>query len=257
MEAPVNVAVPVLEARQLSKHFGALAVTNNVNFSLALGARHALIGPNGAGKTTFINLLSGTLRPSAGSVFLAGEDVTRCSEAQRVKRGLGRTFQINQLYVGLTVLENVLIAVAERAGIAYRLFRPIWWYRKHVDEAYAHLEQLGIAEDALKPVRELSYGRQRLVEIALALALRPAVLLLDEPAAGVPKGESSIILDVIGALPRDVAVLIIEHDMDIVFRFAQRVTVMVQGVVFAEGIPREISADPRVRSVYLGEQPHG
>jgi len=257
MVAPVNAAVPVLEARQLSKHFGALAVTNDVSLSLAPGARHALIGPNGAGKTTFINLLSGNLRPSAGSVFLTGVDVTRCSEAQRVKRGLGRTFQVNQLYMGLTVLENVLIAVAERSGIAYRLFHPIWWYRKHVDEAYTQLEQLGIAEDALKPVREISYGRQRLVEIALALALRPTILLLDEPAAGVPKGESSIVLDVIGALPHDIAVLIIEHDMDIVFRFAQHITVMVQGMIFAEGTPDEISADPRVRSIYLGEQFHG
>jgi ABC-type branched-subunit amino acid transport system ATPase component len=247
----------MLEVNGLNKSFGALVVASAIDFRLEAGARHALIGPNGAGKTTFVNLLTGRLAPSSGRIALAGDDITHLSQAERVKRGLGRTFQINQLFKGLSVLENVVMAVAERIGVAGDMLRVAGSRRDVIEEAYALLERLGIAEDAVKPAREVPYGRQRLIEIALALALKPRVLLLDEPAAGVPQGESRIILDVVEALPAEIAVLIIEHDMDIVFRFAKRITVLVQGAILVEGTPQEIAADPRVREVYLGEQRHG
>jgi branched-chain amino acid transport system ATP-binding protein len=246
----------VLETRGLNKSFGALRVAQEINFTLHAGARHALIGPNGAGKTTFINLITGRLKPSSGQVLLAGEDVTALTQEARVKRGLGRTFQINQLFKGLSVLENVTLAIGEREGVASDMFRVAGSHLRVVEEAYALLERLRIADDALKPLKELPYGRQRLVEIAIALGLRPKVLLLDEPAAGVPSTESAIILDIIGQLPAEIAVLIIEHDMDLVFRFAKRITVLVQGGVLVEGAPTEIAADARVREVYLGERHH-
>jgi branched-chain amino acid transport system ATP-binding protein len=242
-----------LEIRGLHKSFGALAVTRDVNLSLERGARQALIGPNGAGKTTLVNLITGVLRPNSGQVLLDGEDITRLSQAKRTRCGIARTFQINQLFRGLTVLENVYLAVAERTGACNKLWRPAGAERAVIDEALAHLDSLRLADDALKLVRELPYGRLRLVEIAIALALRPKVLLLDEPAAGVPSSESHLILDVIGRLDKDIAVLIIEHDMDVVFRFAQRITVLVSGAVLTEGAPEEIAADARVRAVYLGE----
>jgi ABC-type branched-subunit amino acid transport system ATPase component len=249
--------IPALETRALCKNFGALAVAHNIDFHLAAGARHALIGPNGAGKTTFVNLITGRLQPSSGAILLAGEDITRLPQARRVKRGLGRTFQINTLFRGLTVLENVTLAVAEREGVAGDMFRFAGSNRPVVEEAYGLLKTLRIADEAMIPVKELPYGRQRLVEIAIALGLRPRVLLLDEPAAGVPATESTILLEVIERLPPEIAILIIEHDMDLVFRFAQRITVLVQGAVLVEGRPDEIAADRRVREVYLGERGHG
>ena len=246
-----------LETRRLCKNFGALQVAQDIVFTLERGARHALIGPNGAGKTTFINLITGRLRPSSGQVLLAGRDITRLPQAARVKAGLGRTFQINQLFRSLSVLENVVLAVSERRGRAADILRAAGSRRDIVEESYALLQRLGIEADSLRPVREIAYGRQRLLEIAIALALEPAVLLLDEPAAGVPSTESRIILDVISQLPDHIAVLIIEHDMDLVFRFANRITVMVQGRVLTEGSPAEIADDPQVRQVYLGERGHG
>jgi branched-chain amino acid transport system ATP-binding protein len=247
---------PALETRVLCKNFGALAVANSIDFSLTVGARHALIGPNGAGKTSFVNLVTGALSPSSGHVLLGGHDVTRLSQAQRVKRGLARTFQINQLFRGLTVLENVTLAITERHGSAGDFLRPAGRRRALIEEAYGLLERLGIADEALRPVRELAYGRQRLVEIAVALGLDPKVLLLDEPAAGVPSGEAGTIIDVIERLGPDIALLIIEHDMDLVFRLARRITVLVQGSILVEGTPQEIAADARVREVYLGERAH-
>jgi branched-chain amino acid transport system ATP-binding protein len=185
-------------------------------------------------------------------VLLAGEDLTRLAQAKRVKRGIARTFQINQLFRGLTVLENVYIAVAERLGAARSMLRPAGLRKDVIGEAARLLEALKLAEDAGRRIHELPYGRQRLVEIAIALGLNPRVLLLDEPAAGIPSAESHIILDAIAGLPRDIAVLIIEHDMDLVFRFAERITVMVSGAIFAEGAPAEIAANADVRTVYLG-----
>ena len=243
-----------LETQGLCKSFGALAVASDIEFRLEQGARHALIGPNGAGKTTFVNLVTGVLAPSAGRILLDGDDVTALPQAQRVKRGLARTFQINTLFRGLSVLENVCLAIGERLGVAGDLYRPAGSRRDVVDEAYAALERLGLAAEAERLVRELSYGRQRLVELAVALGLKPKVLLLDEPAAGVPSSESGIIVDIIESLPAEIALLIIEHDMDLVFRLARRITVLVQGAVLVEGAPQEIAADPRVREVYLGER---
>jgi branched-chain amino acid transport system ATP-binding protein len=248
------VSTPALEIRGLCKSFGALAVTHDVNLALPRGARHALIGPNGAGKTTLVNLITGVLRASAGSVLLNGEDITNLSQARRTRLGIARTFQINQLFRGLSVLENLYLAIGERTRACNRLWRPAGAERAVIDEALEHLEALRLTDDALKPVRELPYGRQRLVEIAIALAQRPRVLLLDEPAAGVPSSESHLILDVVAALDRDIAILIIEHDMDVVFRFANRITVMVAGSVLTEGPPQDIVADARVRAVYLGAQ---
>ncbi|MFP6749126.1 MAG: ABC transporter ATP-binding protein [Alphaproteobacteria bacterium] len=241
-----------LQAIGLSKSFGALAVTRDVHLSLAPGARHALIGPNGAGKTTLVNLMSGALTPERGQVLLAGRDITALSQAGRVKQGLARTYQINQLFRDLSVLENIIISVSERLGASWNMWRRASARPEVIDEAVEILGQLQLDDHILTPVRELPYGRQRLVEIAMTLAQRPSVLLLDEPAAGVPSAESHIILDVIAALPDHIAVLIIEHDMDIVFRFAKAITVLVAGGVLAEGSPDEIAGDERVRAVYLG-----
>ena len=246
-----------LETIGLAKQFGALVVANNINFRLEAGARHALIGPNGAGKTTFVNLITGRLAPSAGRILLNGEDVTTLRQEERVRRGLGRTFQINALFKGLTVLENVCLAVTEHAGAGSQMLRLAGARRAVVEQSFALLERMGIADDAGRLVKELPYGKQRLVELAIALGLNPDVLLLDEPAAGVPSAENRIILDVIAQLPASVAVLIIEHDMELVFRFAQRITVLVQGAILLEGTPAEIAADARVREVYLGERQHG
>ena len=247
-------APAALETRQLRKAFGAFVVTNDVDFQLEPGARHALIGPNGAGKTTFVNLVSGALTPSSGSIHLNGLDVTREPQARRVKRGLIRTFQINQLFRKLTVLENVTIAIAERDGLATNMFKPAGKNRAAIDEAYGLLERVGLAPDALRTINDLPYGRQRMVEIAVALALKPSVLLLDEPAAGVPTGEVGIIIDLIQQLPADIAIMLIEHDMAIVFKVAKRITVLVEGTTLVEGPPAEIAANPKVREVYLGER---
>ena len=246
----------VLETRGLCKSFGALTVAANIDFSLNAGARHALIGPNGAGKTTFVNMLTGRLAPSSGRILLGGDDVTRLTEEARVKRGIGRTFQINTLFRDLSVLDNVALGVAERRGVATRRWRPASAHAEVRDEAMALLASLGLDADAAVRVVDLPYGKQRLVEIAIALGLKPKVLLLDEPAAGVPSLESERILEVLDALPADIAILIIEHDMDVVFRFAERITVLVQGEVLCEGTPAEIGADRRVHEVYLGER-HG
>ena len=242
-----------LQVEQLNRSFGALPVTRDVNLTLQRGARRALIGPNGAGKTTLINLITGVLKPHSGRVLLDGKDITGTSQAERARRRLARTFQINQLFRGLTVLENLAMTIGERDGNCNNLWRPAGAKRAVIDEALDYLEALRIADDALKLVRELPYGRQRLVEIAIALAQKPRVLLLDEPAAGVPSSESHLILDVVAALDPDIAILIIEHDMDVVFRFAKQITVLVRGAVFTEGAPAEIMNNPEVREVYLGE----
>lgn len=247
----------LLEARGVGKKFGALVAASDINFRLGVGARHALIGPNGAGKTTFINLLTGVLTPTQGQVFLKGADVTAVAQAERVKRGLARTFQINRLFRGLSVLENVYIPVSEQLGAAPTMFRPAGSRRDVIEASMNLLEMLHLQDVAAHKISELPYGRQRLVEIAIALGLAPKVLLLDEPAAGVPSSESHIILDAIARLPKDIAVLIIEHDMDLVFRFADRITVLVGGKIFAEGTPKEIAANPDVRAVYLGQAAHG
>ena len=245
-----------LQTRGLCKSFGALTVAANIDFHLETGARHALIGPNGAGKTTFVNMLTGLLTPSKGQVLLGGEDITRLRQAARVKRGLGRTFQINTLFGTMTVLDNIALGVAERFGVGGRMWRAANAYEQVRAEALELLATVGLEEDAARRVVDLPYGKQRLVEIAIALGLRPKVLLLDEPAAGVPSLESERILETLGRLPRDIAILIIEHDMDLVFRFAQSITVLVQGEVLCEGTPTQIAGDRRVQQAFLGER-HG
>ena len=246
-----------LEVIGLHKNFGALEVAHNIDFTLKRGARHALIGPNGAGKTTFINLITGVLAPSSGQIILNGQDITGLGEAERSRCGLARTFQINQLFRGLTVLENVVLAIAEREGIASSMFRPLSSYSEVTDEAMDLLGNFELDEDALRRIDELPYGRQRLVEIVIALGQRPSVLLLDEPAAGIPSSESQHILDAASALSSDITVLIIEHDMEIVFSVADYITVLVSGAVLTEGEPEVIAADERVRAVYLGEVNRG
>ena len=250
-------AAPVLETKRLCKNFGALEVARDIDFALYKGSRHALIGPNGAGKTTFINLIAGVLKPTRGRILLDGKDLAHLSQAQRVKQGIARTFQINTLFAGLPVIENIMMAVAEHIGVAADKFRPAGANPEVIERALHLLETLRLEDDALRLVRELPYGRQRLVEIAIALALEPKVLLLDEPAAGVPSTESHIILDMIDHLPADIAVMIIEHDMDVVFRFARQITVLVNGGVLAAGTPDEIANNDEVRAVYLGGGHHG
>ena len=247
----------VLATRGLEKRFGSLVVAKGIELALPRGVRYALIGPNGAGKTTLINLVTGLARPEAGSVFLAGEDITALAPHARVRRGLARTFQINTLFPHLSALESVALAVLERRGLGGRWWRSLPAHGDALDEACAVLASLGLAGDGHKPTRELAYGRQRLLEVALALATRPQVLLLDEPAAGVPAEESAELFAAIAGLSRELTVLFIEHDMNVVFRFASRIIVMVSGGILLEGTPAEIARDPRVRAVYLGSARHG
>jgi branched-chain amino acid transport system ATP-binding protein len=241
-----------LTVRGLCKNFGALPVAQSIDLDLAPGARHALIGPNGAGKTTFVNLLTGMLVPDSGSIRLGEETIDRLKPEDRVRRGLARTHQINTLLSETSARDNVAIAIAERDGIAWRMFRFIDRWRGCLEEADIRLKEFGIGDVADRRVSELPYGKQRLLEIAIALALRPRVLLLDEPAAGVPAAESHVIHDALGRLPQEIAILIIEHDMDVVFRFAREITVLVQGRILMSGAPAKIAADPEVRAVYLG-----
>ena len=246
-----------LVACGVNKRFGSLVVAANVNLALPPGARHALIGPNGAGKTTLINLMTGMLRPDGGQILLGGDDVTALAPEQRVRRGLARTYQINSLFPHLTALESVTLAVCERRRVAQTWWRRLIAYREEIEEAHQILGALMLGAVCHRPARELAYGQQRLLEIALALASRPKVILLDEPAAGVPREESKELFAAIAGLSRDIAVLFIEHDMELVFRFASRVVVMVGGSILVEGTPAEIASDPQVRAVYLGKAQRG
>ncbi|WP_411037458.1 ABC transporter ATP-binding protein [Shinella sp. BYT-45] len=247
----------VLETNSLNKTFGGLKATDDVTFRLEQGARHALIGPNGAGKTTFINLLTGVLAPSGGTIRLNGEDITGIKREQRVRRGLARTFQINQLFGRLNVVESLGLVISERRGHGRDWFR---WAGTlpGIDEEIAGLvADFGLEDVFDQPCSGLPYGKQRLLEIALAIACRPKVLLLDEPAAGVPEADRHEVLSRLSALPSDVSILLIEHDMDLVFNFAERISVLVSGALFAEGSVDEIANDPRVKDVYLGGADHG
>jgi branched-chain amino acid transport system ATP-binding protein len=243
----------VLQTHALVKRFGGIIATDGVSLSVERGARHALIGPNGAGKTTLINLLTGVSPPTSGRVLLAGRDITGLSPHARVALGLVRTFQISQLFATLTPLQSVALAVASRVGAAWRWWQPVGRDAAIAAEGALLLRQFRLDDHADRPTSELPYGKRRLLEIALAVALKPRVLLLDEPAAGVPASERRDILDTVAGLPADVSVLLIEHDMDLVFSFARRITVLVNGAVLTEGTPATIAADARVRAVYLGE----
>jgi ABC-type branched-subunit amino acid transport system ATPase component len=247
----------VLQTSGLVKRFGGIVATDDVNFSLEQGARHALIGPNGAGKTTLVNLLTGVLTPTAGTITLMGENITGLSREARVKRGLARTFQINQLCAGLTVLEMLMVVVTERLGHGARLFGRLDDDSVAIAETADIIQRFRLADVMDEKIATLPYGKQRQVEIAAAFAVKPRVLLLDEPAAGVPEAERRELLDTVAALPPDVSVLLIEHDMDVVFRFATRITVLVNGRVLTEGAPQDVAADPAVKAAYLGEAAHG
>jgi ABC-type branched-subunit amino acid transport system ATPase component len=247
----------VLETVALDRHFGGIIATNQVSLRVEKGARHALIGPNGAGKTTLINLLTGVLRPSAGRIMLDGQDITPLEPHQRVRLGIARTFQINQLFADLTPLETLGLAVSERLGSGTDWWRLVGTKTGVVDEIVSLLERFGLTDVMDERTAVLPYGKQRLLEIALAFACKPRVLLLDEPAAGVPEAERHEILATIEALPKDVTVLLIEHDMDIVFSFADRISVLVNGELFVEGAPDDVARDPRVKAVYLGESLDG
>jgi branched-chain amino acid transport system ATP-binding protein len=253
MARKLAVNVPVLATRDLNKSFGSLVVASGIEIALPAGVRYALIGPNGAGKTTLINMVTGMLRPDSGSILLGADNITALSPEKRVRLGLVRTFQINSLFPHLTALESVTLAVCERRHVARTWWRQLTAYRDEIDEAYNIPKALTLAPVCHRPTRELAYGQQRLLEIALALAAKPKVLLLDEPAAGVPREESKELFAAIANLSSDITVLFIEHDMELVFRFASRVIVLVGGRVLVEGTPAEIAADERVRAVYLGK----
>ncbi|MFZ0847731.1 MAG: ABC transporter ATP-binding protein [Hyphomicrobiaceae bacterium] len=246
------MTAPALSTLGLEKRFGSLVVASDINLTIPHGVRYALIGPNGAGKTTLINLITGMLQPDAGRILLGAADITRFKPDARVKQGLVRTFQINALFPHLNALEAVTLAVCERRGVTGTWWKPLTAYAEAVAEAYAILERLALAADCYRLTRELAYGQQRLLEIALALATQPKMLLLDEPGAGVPREESAELFAAIAGLSKDITVLFIEHDMDLVFRFASRIIVMVAGRILVEGTPQEIAADARVREVYLG-----
>src|SRR6202049_3469127 len=243
----------VLETVGLEEHFGRTAAVNGVSLRVEKGARHALIGPNGAGKTTVINLLTGVLRPSAGRILREGQDITALEPYKRVRRGLARTFQINQLFLDLTPLETVGLAISERMGSGGQWWRLVGSKLEVTEEIVDILSRFQLTDVMFERTGNLPYGKQRLLEIALAIACRPRVLLLDEPAAGVPEAERHDILTTVAALPSDVTVLLIEHDMDLVFSFADRISVLVNGGLFIEGAPDEVARDPRVKAVYLGE----
>jgi len=246
----------VLETRSLVKRFGGLAATNDVSLVVERGARHALIGPNGAGKTTLINLLTGVLEPTAGTIRLDGDDITRLAPHLRVRRGMVRTFQITQLFQSLTPLSSLALAVSVHRGRSAGGWRRLGHDPGVAAECETLLDRFRLADVMQQPVHALAYGKRRLLEIAMALACAPRVLLLDEPVAGVPEGERQEIFETISALPADVSILLIEHDMDLVFNFARTVTVLVNGAVFAEGDVETVANDPRVKAVYLGENAH-
>ncbi len=243
----------MLSTTNLNKSFGSLVVAQDIALELPQGQRYALIGPNGAGKTTLMNLLTGMLAPDSGQVFLGGEEITALRPDKRVKKGLARTFQINTLFPQLSALEAVTLAVLERDEHAHNWWRGLPRFGAAIDEAHDILKSLGLENASFRTTKELAYGQQRLLEIALALATRPKVLLLDEPAAGVPKDESALLFDAIDGLSRELTILFIEHDMDVVFRFASRIIVMVGGRILVQGPPDEIARDERVREVYLGK----
>lgn len=238
----------------LGKRFGQLVVADDIHLALPPGARTALIGPNGAGKSTFVNLVTGQLKASTGRILLDGDDITVLSPAERVRRGLVRSFQVTRLFRELTVADNVRLAVLQQRRQYLRWFRPVAKVPELDREVTRVLADLNIEDRAGTLVRNLAYGEQRLIEIALVLALKPRVLMLDEPAAGVPQSESGIILDAVANLPVDLAVLIIEHDMDLVFRFARDIAVLVNGAVIATGSPREIAVNETVKNIYLGKR---
>jgi branched-chain amino acid transport system ATP-binding protein len=248
--------VDALAISNLCRNFGALTVSSNISLTLPVGARTALIGPNGAGKTTLINMVTGALNPSSGRISYFGQDITSMPQAQRARAGLLRTFQVTRVFKPLTVVDNVRLAVIQQRGIAMSFFRDVSRAAEVNEQVFETLALLDLIKLANRPVESLAYGERRLVELALALAGKPRVLLLDEPAAGVPKSESSVIMKAIARLPAELAILFIEHDMDLVFRFAREIVVLVGGEILTTGTPKQVSEDLRVKEIYFGQRHH-
>ncbi len=245
---------PCLVLNRVSRQFGGLKAVDRVDLAIPPGARHALIGPNGAGKTTLFNLISGEILPTEGTIALFGSDVTRMPPHGRAARGMARTFQITKLFPNLTTLDNVLLGCEALDRRKLRMFRPLSAYRDLVEKAEHLVEEFGLWDHRHALARNLSYGDQRKLEVALSMAGRPTLLLLDEPMAGLSAAESRSMHAILERLDPAIAVLLIEHDMDIAFAFASRITVLVQGRVLTEGRKDEISADRRVQQIYLGVQ---
>jgi branched-chain amino acid transport system ATP-binding protein len=245
---------PLLKVRQLQKAFGAIVVTDGVNLSITQGELHAIIGPNGAGKTTLVHQISGLSASDSGQIFFDAEDITQLSMPQRVRRGLARSFQITSILSGFSVLENVALAVQARSGSSYRFFRNTAQEPALNETAMAYLERVGLQQRATVLAGFLSHGEKRLLELAVALATDPKLLLLDEPLAGTGHDESQRVIETLRHLKRQSTILLIEHDMDAVFSLADRISVLVAGRVIATGTPEAIRANPEVRAAYLGDE---
>jgi branched-chain amino acid transport system ATP-binding protein len=243
----------LLEVRQLSKSFGALRATDGVDLEVREGETLAIIGPNGAGKTTLIGQLAGNLRPDAGSIRFAGEDITRLPAPQRARKGFARSFQITSVFPEFTALENVALAIQAHEGHSFRFWRPAMRDPALTTPARQVLEVVGLEERAATPAGNMSHGEHRQLEVAMALAGRPRLLLLDEPMAGMGIEESQRMIELLGTLKRGQAMILVEHDMDAVFRLADRIAVLVYGRVIATGLPEEIRTNEEVRKAYLGE----
>lgn len=244
----------LLSVQNLCKTYGALKVTDDVCLSVEPGELHAIIGPNGAGKTTLIAQLSGQLACDRGQVLFGGEDITALAMPARVRRGLSRSFQITSILPGFTVLDNVAAAVQARSGSSFRFFAAVAQERALNDQATAALRRVGIADRALFRAGSLSHGEKRQLELAIAMATRPRLLLLDEPLAGTSGAEAERLVEVMRSLKGDVTLVLIEHDMDAVFALADRISVLVYGRIIATGTPDRIRDDPKVRAAYLGEE---
>jgi len=244
----------VLELQGVSKSFGALKATDDVSLDVRAGEIHALIGPNGAGKTTLIQQIYGAIRPDAGRIRLDGADITGLSVPERVRAGIGRSFQISNVLTDFTVLENSIIAEAARLGEAFRFLRPAFSDPGLIEGARRILDRVGIVDLAGVKVENLAHGQRRMLELALAMAAQPSLLLLDEPMAGAGPEESQIMTEIIRRLKAEAAILLIEHDMDAVFQLADRITVLVEGEVLAQGTPAVISRDEKVKAAYLGAE---
>jgi branched-chain amino acid transport system ATP-binding protein len=241
-----------LAVDRLRRDFGALTALNGVSLAVAPGERRAIIGPNGAGKSTLFNLITGELRPTSGRVFLEGRDITRWRTYERARRGLGRTYQRNNLFLNLAVFENVRLAVQRHLGVSANFLRPADRFDAVNQRTNDLLRQMDLIDQRDALVKTLSYGAQRQLEIAIALATEPSVLLLDEPTAGMSPAETATIAALLRDLPRALTLLVIEHDMDVVFGLAERVTVLHYGEVIADGAAEQVRNDPRVLEVYLG-----
>jgi branched-chain amino acid transport system ATP-binding protein len=243
----------VLEVRQLAKSFGALRATDGIDLAVRAGETHAIIGPNGAGKTTFISQLAGNLRPDSGRILFAGEDVTALSAPKRARKGLARSFQITSIYSQYTALDNVALAVQAHAGHSFRFWAPARAEAELREPARRILDEVGLGERASVLAANLSHGEQRQLEVAMALATRPRLLLLDEPMAGMGPEESQRMIEFLGRLKTQHTMILVEHDMDAVFKLADRISVLVYGRLIATGAPDEIRANREVRTAYLGE----